>query len=251
MILKLWDQLEEVTVASFTSFSNRLPDPNWGLNDAGDGHASNYTEGPGFASVTFTSNQPAAVSRTNSGRVTTRAIQGQNWRIKITYNPMTRAEFEPVYAFLQEKRGRLKPFEVVLPQYDSPQTTTSGTISVDGAITAGATNFMVDGFGSVTGGLKPGDMFNFTDSNNSNHKKAYQVTRVLTYSDYLTGNRPTDANHRIYYVTPPVEKSVATDSTLTYTNPTFRVIQSGDTLEASLSTNNLYTFSLNLEEVQP
>ena len=89
-------------MASFTSFSNRLPDPNWGLNDAGDGHASNYTEGPGFASVTFTSRQPAAVSRTNSGRVTTRAIQGQNWRIKITYNPMTRTQFEPVYAFLQE-----------------------------------------------------------------------------------------------------------------------------------------------------
>ena len=239
-------------MGNFASFSNRLPDPNWGINEAGQGHASDYTEGPGFASVTFTSRQPAAVSRTNSGRVTTRAIQGQNWRIKITYNPMTRAEFEPIFAFLQEKRGRLKPFEVVLPQYSSPRATTSGTINVNDNIVAGATNFSVNGFASVSGGLKQGDMINFNDTNNSNHKKAYQITRVFTYTDYLDGNRPSDTNHRIYYVTPPVEKSVqASTATLTYTNPTFRVIQTGDTLEASLGTNNLYTFSLNLEEVQP
>ena len=135
-------------MATFTTFNNRLPDPNWGINEAGDGHASNYVEGPGFASVSFQSNQPVAFSKTNSGRVTTRSIAAQNWKINISYNPMTRAQFEPIYNFLQEKRGRLKPFEVVLPQYDSPQTAitvSSGTkLKVDGAITAGATNFKAD-----------------------------------------------------------------------------------------------------------
>ena len=109
---------------------------------------------------------------------------------------------------------------------------------------------MVDGV--TSGSLRPGDMFNFTDSNNSNHKKVYQVTRVLTNSDYLTGGtQPTDANHRVYYVTPPVEKSVANDSTLLYTNPVFRVILTSDVMEYRLRTNNLYQFSLNLEEAQP
>lgn len=233
-------------MAAFSSFSNRLPDPNFSIEETGKGGSG--TAGPGFASVQFTSNQPVAMSRTNSGRVTTRAIAGHNWRIAITYNPMTRDEFEPVYAFLQERRGRLKPFEIVLPQYNTPRNTVTSTIAVDGAITAGATNFMVDGVSS--GSLRPGDMFNFTDSSNSNHKKVYQVTRVLTSTDYLTGNQPTDSSHRVYYVTPSIEKSVSNDSTLDYT-PTFRVIQTSDTVEYSLGTNNLYQFSLNLEEAQP
>ena len=147
-------------MAAFSEFSNRLPDPNYSIEETGKGGSG--TAGPGFASVQFTSNQPVAMSRTNSGRVTTRAIAGQNWRIAITYNPMTRDEFEPVYAFLQERRGRLKPFEIVLPQYNSPRSTVTSTIAVDGAITAGATNFMVDGV--TSGSLRPGDMFNFTDS---------------------------------------------------------------------------------------
>jgi hypothetical protein len=161
---------------------------------------------------------------------------------------MTRAQFEPVYSFLQEKRGRLKPFEVVLPQYNSPRSTVTSTIRVDGEITAGATNFMVNGVSA--GSLRPGDMFNFNDTNNSNHKKTYQVTRVLDSTNYLTGNQPTDSSHRIYYVTPSVEKTVTTNMTLTYTNPIFRVVQSSDVISYSLNTNNLYEFSLNLEEVQ-
>ena len=233
-------------MAAFSSFSNRLPDPNFSIEETGKGGSG--TAGPGFASIQFRSNQPVAISRTNSGRVTTRAIAGHNWKIAITYNPMTRDQFEPVYAFLQERRGRLKPFEIVLPQYNTPRNTVTSTIAVDGAITAGATNFMVDGVSS--GSLRPGDMFNFTDSANSNHKKVYQVTRVLTSTDYLTGNQPTDSSHRVYYVTPSIEKSVSNNSTLDYT-PTFRVIQTSDTLEYSLGTNNLYQFSLNLEEAQP
>ena len=215
------------------------------------GKGGSGTAGPGFASVKIDSEQPTAVSVTNSGRVSSRAIMGHRWKISITYNPLTRDAFEPIYNFLLERRGRLKPFEVVLPQYNSPRSTTSGTISVDGAITAGATNFKVDGFGSVSGGLRPGDIFNFTDSNNSNHKKAYRIVRVLDNSNYLTGGTQPASDERIYYTIPSVEKGVADNSTLTYTNPTFRVIQEGDVQAYSLGTNNLYQFSLNLIEAQP
>lgn len=240
-------------MAAFSSFSNRLPDPNYAISNAGQGGTG--TTGPGFASVSFESNQPVAFSRTNSGRVTTRSIAGHTWKIKIRYNPMTRAEFEPIYAFLQERRGRLKPFEIVLPQYNSPQTAitvTSGTkLLVDGTITAGATNFKADNHSaSVAGALKPGDMFNFEDSSNSNHKKVYQITRVTNAQDYLTGNQPAN-DERIYYVTPSIEKSVTDGSTLLTTNPVFRVVQTRDTVSYSLGTNNLYSFNLDLEEAQP
>jgi hypothetical protein len=236
-------------MAAFTPFSNRLPDPNYSIEETGKGGSG--TAGPGFATVKVTSMQPVATSVTNSGRVSTRTIQAHRWKISLTYNPLTRNQFEPIYNFLLERRGRLKSFEVVLPQYNSPRTTTSGTISVDGAITAGATNFKVDGFGSVSGGLRPGDMFNFTDSNNSNHKKTYRIVRVLTNSDYLTGGTQPASDERVYYTIPSVDKGVADNSTLTYANPIFRVMQEGDVREYSLGTNNLYTFSLNLIEAQP
>jgi hypothetical protein len=233
----------------FNSFANRLPDPNYKITEAGE-NSSSGLGGPGFKTVKFESQQPTSFTRTNSGRVITRAIVGHNWKINITYNPMTRDQFEPVYSFLLEKRGRLKPFFVALPQYSSSRTTTSGTISVDGAASAGATNIKVDGFGSVTGGLRPGDMFTITDPNNSNHKKIYQITRVADTTNRLTTDTIA-SDERRYYITPPLEKDVSNDSTLVYSEPLVRVVQTADIQEYSLGTNNLYSFALNLEEAQP
>ena len=233
----------------FNSFANRLPDPNYKITEAGENSSSGLA-GPGFKTVKVESQQPTSFTRTNSGRVITRAIVGHNWKINITYNPMTRDQFEPVYSFLLEKRGRLKPFFVALPQYSSSRTTTSGTISVDGAASAGATNIKVDGFGSVTGGLRPGDMFTITDPNNSNHKKIYQITRVADTTNRLTTDTIA-SDERRYYITPPLEKDVSNDSTLVYSEPLVRVVQTADIQEYSLGTNNLYSFALNLEEAQP
>jgi len=236
---------------AFSSFADRLPDPNYKITEAGENSASGVA-GPGFASVKFSSEQPVSISRTNSGRVITRSIVAQHWVIDITYNPMTRNEFEPVYNFLMEKRGRLKPFFVVLPQYSSPRTSTSGTISVSGSITSGDTNFLINGMDSVTGGLRPGDMFNFSDSSNSNHKKIYQIVRVADSTNKLSIDSALDStDERRLYVVPPIEKDVTSGSTIIYTNPTFRVIQRSDVQEYSLGTNNLYQFSLQLEEAQP
>ena len=238
-------------MAAFSNFTNRLPDPNWGISEAGDGHATSFTEGPGFASVKFSSQQPVAYSRTNSGRVTTRAIAGQYWSIGITYNPMTRDQFEPIYNFLLEKRGRLKPFFVALPQHIDTRTTTSGTLSVQGTITSGDTNFLIDGMDSITGGLRPGDMFNFVDSGNSNHHKIYKIVRVADSNNKLSSDTALNtSDERRLYVVPPVEKDVTDNSTLDYGSPLFRVVQKSDVQEYSLGTNNLYTFSLNLEEAQ-
>lgn len=236
---------------AFSSFADRLPDPNYKITEAGNNSGSGIA-GPGFASVKFSSEQPVSISRTNSGRVISRAIVGQRWSIDISYNPMTRDEFEPVYNFLLEKRGRLKPFFVVIPQYSSPRTSTSGTISFQSAESAGADNFITSGHDSVTGGLRPGDLFTINDSSNSNHKKAYQIIRVNDSTNKLSGDTDLNTtNERRYYISPPLEKSVTSGSTITYTNPLVRVIQRGDVQEYNLGTNNLYQFSLQLEEAQP
>ena len=244
--------------ADFATFANRLPDPAYGIAETGENVNATANYGPGFATVKVTSEQPISVSTTNSGRTITRSVAAHRWKIAITYNPMTRDDFEPIYNFLMEKRGRLKPFEVVLPQYSSPRTAIAaggGGILVHDDIPAGATSFLADNHSDTdstdgyTGGLRPGDMFNFADSSNVNHKKVYRVVRTMDRANYL-GTIPL-AGERRYYTVPSIEKLVTDDTPLVTTNPVFRVIQTGDTREYSLGTYNLYQFSLNLIESQP
>ena len=75
-------------MATFTSFLDILPTPDKPIGTAGQSLAtgSGGVEGPGFASIRFSSEAPVQVSRTNSGRVITRAVAGHKWNINITYN---------------------------------------------------------------------------------------------------------------------------------------------------------------------
>ena len=233
---------------AFSSFANRLPDPAFKITEAGENSNSGLA-GPGFASVKFSSEQPISVSRTNSGRVITRAIVSHRWKINITYNPMTRDEFEPVYNFLLEKRGRLKPFFVKLPQH-SPRTTTSGTYTIQGPVTAGTSSLLTT-VGSLSGGLRPGDMININDSQNSNHTKAYQIVRVNDSTNKLSSDSDLNlAAERRLFIVPPLARDVTNSSTVTYDTPLIRVILTSDVQAYDLGTNNLYKFSLSLEEAQ-
>ena len=238
-------------MGAFSTFANRLPDPVYGVDGAGQNANATANYGPGFKTVSFTRKQPSMQSRTNSGRVVSRAIVGETLSVNITYNPLTRAEFEPVYSFLTEKRGRLKPFFVSLPQYaDAQDVNYSGTITVDGTFTAGQDNFLAD-HSSLTGTPKRGDTFTITDGANSNHTKLYTVTRIQDNSDYYSGlSQPSSTQYRIY-CSPNLIYSVADNSVLNFVAPLIRVIQTKDTQEYSLGVNNLYTFSLSLEEAQP
>ena len=99
------------------------------------------------------------------------------------------------------------------------------------------------------GQAKPGDIFTITDSSDSNHTKAYQVTRVETDDIYLAGTTPPQADElRISFV-PALQRTVTpTTSTVVFHNPKFRVILGSDITTYELGTNNLYSFGLKLEE---
>ena len=75
------------------------------------------------------------------------------WNIDIGYNPMTQAEFLPVYNFLLQRSGPLNPFYVSLPQYRVPQNSVFSTAIQDStnplymypvsAVSAGSTSMLV------------------------------------------------------------------------------------------------------------
>ena len=95
------------------------------------------------------------------------------------------------------------------------------------------------------------NMVTIVDSADSLHTKAYRVTRVMNNADYHSGlhSQPTTAQ-RLVYFSPPLQRDVGSGSGIDYYQPLFRVIMTGDVQEYNLGTNNLYSFSLNLEEAQ-
>jgi len=244
-------------MATYTSFLDILPDPTNPIGSGGQALAtsSGGITGPGFASVNFTSSAPIQMSRTNSGRVITRSIAGHKWTIQLTYNPMTRDQFEPIYNFLLEKNGRLNPFFVKLPNQATSRN--AAFVSANPTITTATTGAAGSGFILQAGHNtteatqpQPGDMFTITDANDSLHTKAYRVTRTMSNSTYNSAlhSQPTTAQ-RIVYFTPHLQRAVAQGATCDYT-PLFRVMLTDDAQSYSLGVNNLYSFSLNLEECQ-
>ena len=229
-------------MANFSSFTNTLPDPNNAVGTGGETLTTGNggTAGPGFASVSFSSEAPIQVSRTNSGRVLTRAIAGHKWNISIKYNPMTREQFEPVYSFLLET-SRNAAFASANPTIT---TATTGAAGQGFILQAGHST-------TQTTQPQPGDMFVIQDSNDSLHTKAYRVTRIMSHGTYHTGlhSQPTTAQ-RIVYFTPHLQRAVAQGATCDFGGPLIRVMLKSDVQSYSLGTNNLYEFSLNLEEAQ-
>lgn len=256
-------------MATFTSYLDVLPDPNYPIGDAGQSLAtsSGGTAGPGFASVSLTSDQPRIKDSTNSGRILTRYVAAHKWKIKITYNPMTREQFDPVYTFLLQRNAlRNNYFYISLPQNRVPKDSTfatwsaSNVLETDSSYTVGARLIRIQGdstvgnanyYNSTTHKTPlPGDMFTFNAAN-SNHKKAYMVTRVATSSTYNTIDPvPASTHQLIIHCMPTLQKSLSAADTLVFTNPLLKVMMSGDIQEYSLNTQNLYSFSLNLIEVQ-
>ena len=248
-------------MANFTDYSDVLPNPSNSIAYDGSSSSGNagYAAGPGYASVKVDSKFKTMKSTTNSGQLVSRSKAYQQFEVNIRYNPLTEEEFAPVYGFLLEKQGMLKSFFVPLPQYDDPQDSDLVSSSpvpdfqVDNTLgyDAGVTQMLIDAsrYNSPTDGqLRPGDMFTITDTNDSNHLKAYKITRVETNADYK-GSQPATNELRISFV-PPLQKDVSDNATINYRNPKIKVIQKSDTLSYNLRNDNLYSFSLNLEEVQ-
>ena len=98
---------------------------------------------------------------------------------------------------------------------------------------------------------EPGDMFVIQDSNDSLHTKAYRVTRVMGNGTYNSAihSQPT-TSQRIVYFTPHLQRDVAQGATCDFGGPYIRVMLKNDVQSYSLGTNNLFQFSLNLEEAQ-
>jgi len=252
-------------MANFTDFLNILPDPNNSIGAGGQSlsSASGGQEGAGFASVKLSSEHQISNTRTNSGKLISRESGAQKWKISITYNPMTREEFEPIYSFLLQKRGQLSPFFVSLPQYKNPQkadfltflesTTPNKVFSNNSEVYAGQTQMTIDNDDYTSTNarrLTAGDLFTVGDSNNLTHTKVYQITRVEIDGNSLTPGTVNDTTDQRISFIPALQHNIPDNTVINLQNPLFKVVMKSNIQEYQLNSENLYTFSLELEEAQ-
>jgi len=195
-----------------------------------------FPSSPVANSASISSQQNTIVSTTTSGRRQARQIDGQRFRMTISFPPMTRTEFSPINAFIMKQRSQLESFTYSPPTISTPLGVASGVISVNGAISAGVTSVAIDGMAnSTTGVFKAGDYFRFTGQN-----KVYMVMADVTSNGSGQGTLTFE---------PPLRTAVADNAILIYSNVDFTVSLISDVQEFNIGTENLFQYQIDVIEV--
>jgi len=189
--------------------------------------AGTYPTTPEFQAINLKSTHNNVKSTTVSGRVQVRSIGGQKWAFSAKYNPMTRAEFQPVFAFVTSQQGMLGTFGIVPPVIGSTSGSATGTALVNGSTSAGVTSVPVDGF---TGDIKAGDFVKFA------HGKVYMVTADRDGAGNIS-------------IEPALISAVSDNETMTYNSVSFTMRMTNDVQSYSLSQFEYYTYEVDMEEV--
>jgi len=186
-----------------------------------------YPTTPVFSAVNLQSEYFNLASQTISGRMQVRNIGGQRFSFSASYPPMTRAEFQPVMAFIMKQRGMAETFTIVLPEVSSVSGSATGTMAANAAGAVGDTDIAVDG---ITGDLKAGDVFKF-----AGHDKVYMATADRSGAGSL-------------YFEPALIATVSDNEVITYDDVPFTVRLSRDVQEFSVSTDLSYRYEVDFVE---
>ena len=223
-------------MAAFSDFYKVLPDPSHPIGLAGEQDALG-SAGPGFATLTLRSHQDIMGTRHPSGREENCVNEEHYWIATINYNPLPCQAFHTIFTFLQLKKAELEPFYIFLPQYMSQNITNK---SLSASALKGDETLLIDGTGVTVGSV-----FNL-----SNHDKTYLVTRVETETDYYTPNSSPGAGKERIHIMPSLFMDSSSGNGLDFSTTKMTVMQTRDTDSYNLpANNNLFTYSLELEEV--
>jgi hypothetical protein len=191
---------------------------------------------PTTRSVSISSQQNTIVTTTASGRRQARQIDGQRFKLILSFPIMTRSEFAPILAFIMKQRSQLESFQYTPATMASTNGVATGVISVAGAISAGATSCTIDGMANSTSGvLKAGDFFRFTGQN-----KVYMCVTDVNSNGSGSGTLTFE---------PPLRANVSDNAVIIYNNVDFTVGLTNDVQEFRVGTENYFQYEVDLIEV--
>jgi len=191
---------------------------------------------PTTSSVSISSQQNTIVSTTVSGRRQARQIDGQRFKLTLSFPIMTRSEFAPILAFIMKQRSQLESFQYTPATMASSNGVASGVIRVNGAISAGVNSVAIDGMANSTSGVfKAGDFFRFTGQN-----KVYMCVADVSSNGSGQGTLTFE---------PPLRTGVADNAILIYSSVDFTVGLTNDVQEFRVGTENYFQYEVDLIEV--
>jgi len=185
--------------------------------------------------INITSNQTTIVSTAINGRRQARQLQNQRWSMTVSFPPMTRSSFAPIFAFITAQRGRKESFTYTPPIIDDALGTETGSVLVNGVHAVGDTTIAMDAFaGDGAGRFKAGDFLKF-----ASHDKVYMVVSDVTSS----------SNSATVTIEPPLTTALADNSAVTYDSVPFTVALKNDVQEFEIGQDALYRYELDFIEV--
>jgi len=185
--------------------------------------------------INIKSNQTTIVSTSISGRRQARQVQNQRWEMQVSFPPMTRASFAPIFAFITSQRGRKESFTYTPPIIDDSLGTETGSVLVNGTHNVADTSINIDGFaGDGAGRFKAGDFIKF-----AGHNKVYMVVSDVTSS----------SNAASVAIEPPLTTALANNEAVTYDSVPFTVALKNDVQEFTIGQDALYRYELDFIEV--
>jgi len=191
---------------------------------------------PTTSAVSISSQQNTIVSTTVSGKRQARQIDGQRFKLTLSFPIMTRSEFAPILAFIMKQRSQLESFQYTPATMASSNGVASGVIRVNGAISAGVTSVAIDGMANSTSGIfKAGDFFRFTGQN-----KVYMCVADVSSNGSGQGTLTFE---------PPLRTGVADNAILIYSSVDFTVGLTNDVQEFKVGTENYFQYEVDLIEV--
>ena len=169
-----------------------------------------------FTAFNIKSNQKTLVSQTDSGKTYRRQIDGQRWSFTVSYPLMTRANFQPIMAFIVQQRSQKESFTITFPSYLNATGNETGTVLINGAHAVADTTIAMDAFaGDGAGRFKAGDFIKFA------HSKVYMVVTDVTSS----------SNAATVTIEPPLTTALTNNSSVTYDSIPFTVHLTSDIQE--------------------
>jgi hypothetical protein len=191
---------------------------------------------PTFSAVNFKINTPTVQTRTLSG-LTRRVGMGHSYySFTAKFSNLTRYEAGPILGYVASLYGPLDPFLVYIPELSYSKTTnqTTGTVSTNEALTAGATSCAITSIANGKEFLRAGDFFCFV-----NHPKVYMCTETWTAGELkFSGSLVTD---------------VPSGTSIIYGGPTspvpFTCILENDVQQWDTGAGGIVNISLDMREV--
>jgi len=185
--------------------------------------------------IKIKNNQTTIVSTSISGRRQARQLQNQRWEMTVSFPPMTRTNFAPIFAFINSQRGRKETFTYTPPIIDDALGTETGSVLVNGVHAVGDTTIAMDAFaGDGAGRFKAGDYIKF-----ASHDKVYMVVSDVTSS----------SNAATVTIEPPLTTALADNSAVTYDSVPFTVALKNDVQEFQIGQDALFRYELDFIEV--